>query len=95
MVIPNMMAEFGAKNAYLAPDEKVFEYLAERRAKKQLSVISEYLPKQLTDGEILAIVSGIKVDCPTADFGTLIRETMKQAAGRADGSRVAALIHSK
>jgi 3-isopropylmalate/(R)-2-methylmalate dehydratase large subunit len=30
MVIPNMMAEFGAKNAYLAPDEKVIAYLAER-----------------------------------------------------------------
>ena len=30
MVIPNMMAEFGAKNAYLAPDEKVFDYLKER-----------------------------------------------------------------
>jgi 3-isopropylmalate/(R)-2-methylmalate dehydratase large subunit len=30
MVIPNMMAEFGAKNAYIAPDEKVFEYLARR-----------------------------------------------------------------
>lgn len=41
MVLPNMMAEFGAKNAYLAPDEKVFGYLAERRAKKQPSVNSE------------------------------------------------------
>ncbi len=30
MVIPNMMAEFGAKNAYLPPDEAVFAYLAER-----------------------------------------------------------------
>ena len=34
MVIPNMMAEFGVKNAYFAPDEKVFEYLAERKAKR-------------------------------------------------------------
>ncbi|NTU62900.1 MAG: 3-isopropylmalate dehydratase large subunit [Chloroflexi bacterium] len=34
MVIPNMMAEFGAKNAYLPPDEAVFSYLAERRAKR-------------------------------------------------------------
>jgi 3-isopropylmalate/(R)-2-methylmalate dehydratase large subunit len=34
MVIPNMMAEFGAKNAYLPPDEKVFDYLAERRARR-------------------------------------------------------------
>ena len=30
MVIPNMMAEFGAKNAYLPPDDKVFDYLGQR-----------------------------------------------------------------
>ncbi len=30
MVIPNMMAEFGAKNSYLAPDEQTVGYLAER-----------------------------------------------------------------
>jgi len=35
MVIPNMMAEFGAKNAYLPPDEAVFEYLAERKVRRQ------------------------------------------------------------
>ncbi len=34
MVIPNMMAEFGAKTAYLPPDEHVFQYLAERRARR-------------------------------------------------------------
>lgn len=31
MVIPNMMAEFGVKNAYLPPDDAVFEWLAERK----------------------------------------------------------------
>ena len=30
MVIPNMMAEAGAKNAYLEPDEAVFDWLAQR-----------------------------------------------------------------
>ncbi len=30
MVIPNMMAESGAKNAYLEPDDAVFEWLARR-----------------------------------------------------------------
>ncbi len=35
MVIPNMLAEFGVKNAYLPPDEAVFEYLAERKARRQ------------------------------------------------------------
>lgn len=40
MVIPNMMAEFGAKNAYLPPDEAVFDFLAERRARRQKSDVS-------------------------------------------------------
>ncbi len=31
MVIPNMMAEFGVKNAYLPPDDEVFEWLARRK----------------------------------------------------------------
>jgi 3-isopropylmalate/(R)-2-methylmalate dehydratase large subunit len=35
MVIPNMLAEFGVKNAYLPPDEAVFEYLAERRVRRR------------------------------------------------------------
>ena len=32
MVLPNMMAESGAKNAYLTPDERVFEWVARRLA---------------------------------------------------------------
>jgi len=35
MVLPNMMAEFGAKNAYIAPDEKTARYLAERRVARE------------------------------------------------------------
>lgn len=34
MVLPNLMAEFGAKNAYLPPDESVFDYLAPRLARR-------------------------------------------------------------
>jgi 3-isopropylmalate/(R)-2-methylmalate dehydratase large subunit len=34
MVIPNMMAEFGVKNAYLPPDDAVFDWLAERLARR-------------------------------------------------------------
>ena len=32
MVIPNMMAEFGVKTAYMAPDAQTFAYLAARQA---------------------------------------------------------------
>lgn len=34
MVIANFMAEFGAKNAYLPPDDAVFDWLAPRRARR-------------------------------------------------------------
>jgi homoaconitate hydratase family protein len=37
MVIPNMMAEFGAKNAYLPPDGAVFDYLNDRLARRGAS----------------------------------------------------------
>ena len=37
MVIPNMMAEAGAKNAYLEPDDAVFDWLAERLAARSLA----------------------------------------------------------
>ncbi len=36
MVLPNMMAEFGAKNSYIAPDERVIEYLVERKYRRDL-----------------------------------------------------------
>jgi len=35
MVLPNQMAEFGVKTAYIAPDAKVFDYLATRKAKRE------------------------------------------------------------
>ncbi|MFN8376395.1 MAG: 3-isopropylmalate dehydratase large subunit [Anaerolineae bacterium] len=33
-VIPNMMAEFGAQNAYLPPDQLVFDYLEHKRTRE-------------------------------------------------------------
>ncbi len=36
MVLPNMMAEFGAKNSYIAPDERVLDYLVERKYRRDL-----------------------------------------------------------
>lgn len=35
MTLANMMAEFGVKNAYLPPDEQVFDWLAERLARRE------------------------------------------------------------
>jgi 3-isopropylmalate/(R)-2-methylmalate dehydratase large subunit len=40
MVVPNMMAEFGAKNAYMPPDDAVFAYLDARLARRGLAATS-------------------------------------------------------
>jgi 3-isopropylmalate/(R)-2-methylmalate dehydratase large subunit len=86
MVIPNMMAEFGVKNAYLAPDDAVFDYLASRvsgradRAACEASALradpgAEYLAEYAVD---LAAVD------PTvaAPHGVDRRMTLAEAAGR-------------
>jgi 3-isopropylmalate/(R)-2-methylmalate dehydratase large subunit len=43
MVLPNMMAEFGAKNSYIAPDEKVIDYLSVRQARRNQALEIERL----------------------------------------------------
>lgn len=64
------------------------------KEKFELELIGDYLPKQLTDEEILAVISQVKAANPGAEFGTLMKETMKQIAGRADGGRVVAFLAS-
>jgi 3-isopropylmalate/(R)-2-methylmalate dehydratase large subunit len=47
MVIPNVMAEFGVKNAWLAPDDAIFNYLASRpsgRATREACLASALYP---------------------------------------------------
>lgn len=65
------------------------------KEKFELSVIEEYLPRQLSDEELKAIVIEVKSVNPSGDFGTLMRETMKKVSGQADGKRVATLLHPK
>ena len=60
----------------------------------ELSVIEEFLPKQLTDEEIKAIIDEVKTANTNGDFGTLMKETMAKAAGRAEGGRVAKMIQT-
>lgn len=42
MVIPNLMAEFGAKNAYLPPDDVIFQWLAGRLAARDGGSITHH-----------------------------------------------------
>ncbi len=45
MVLPNLMAEAGVKNAYMPPDEKVFLWLAERVARREEDAVANVYAK--------------------------------------------------
>lgn len=62
------------------------------KEKYELSVIEEYLPKQLTDEELKAIITEVKSANPNGDFGTLMKAVMARVAGRAEGGKVAMLL---
>jgi 3-isopropylmalate/(R)-2-methylmalate dehydratase large subunit len=86
MVIPNMMAEFGVKNAYLAPDDAVFDWLAARpsgRAPRKDCEATALYPdpdaEYLAEYEIDLSAIGPLVAAP---HGVDQRRTLTEAAGR-------------
>ena len=56
-----------------------------------LSIIFEYLPKELSRDEVLAIVKDLK-EKGFNDFSSLMRESMKAVHGRSDGKMVGDVI---
>jgi len=66
---------------------------AEETAKIQ--VMEKYLPAQLNDDELKAIVEKVVAEAgDTSNPGRLVGSVMKQVAGRADGQRVKQMVES-
>lgn len=63
--------------------------LAEKE-KAQLRVLEQYLPKQLTDEELSALIA--PVAAAGGDFGPLMGKAMAAVKGGADGGRVSAIL---
>ena len=63
----------------------------------QVAVIESYLPKQLSDDELRAVVSEIIVRTGAQsikEMGKVIGLAQKQLAGRAEGAKIAAIAKS-
>lgn len=71
------------------------EDLAENE-KKELEILSAYLPDQLTNDEIAKVVDEVIVEVGRdADFGRVIGQVMAKVKGRADGGAVSAVVRQK
>lgn len=69
------------------------EMVAEEEEK--IAIMENYLPEQLSDEELDVIVSKVVESAEDKNMGKLIGAAMKEVAGKADGSRVSALVRAK
>jgi len=63
--------------------------------KRELEIIMEFLPKQISDDEIKLVISNIieQVGAKTSqEMGKVMGPAMKQLAGKADGTKVQAIV---
>lgn len=69
-----------------------------QRERAELEVIEAYLPAQLDDAELAAIVSDAIAETGATtpkQMGEVMRAALAKTGGRADGARVAALVRSQ
>ncbi|HEY9668868.1 MAG TPA: GatB/YqeY domain-containing protein [Coleofasciculaceae cyanobacterium] len=71
--------------------------LADKEA-QELAIIEEYLPKQLSDEEVSAVIDETIASVGAAsmkDMGKVMGPVMQKLKGRADGQKVQAMVKEK
>lgn len=68
------------------------------KEKKELEIISKYLPKQLSDREvedvIVAVIKNVSAS-GMKDMGQVMAEAMKELKGKTDGKKVQQIVRMK
>jgi uncharacterized protein YqeY len=67
-------------------------------AEAELAIVGEFLPAEMSDTELEAIVAAVVAETGASgpqDMGRVMKEVMPRTAGRADGSRVSAMVKRK
>ncbi|NSW76219.1 MAG: GatB/YqeY domain-containing protein [Candidatus Atribacteria bacterium] len=66
------------------------------KARREIEVLKEFLPSQLSQEEIVHIVREVLHSCPAgASFGVVMKEVMAQVKGRAEGQVVSAVVRQE
>lgn len=65
------------------------------KTKAEMALIEGYLPAQLSDDELKAIVAKVVAasgEVTAKDFGLVMKKVMEEAKGKADGQKVSAAV---
>jgi len=62
---------------------------------KAAALLKAYLPAEMTDDELTAIVDGVLAETTDKSFGPLMGKVMGRVAGRASGDRVKQMLQTK
>lgn len=64
------------------------------KEKAELAILESYLPKLLSDEEILKLIEEVvrELNATKKDFGLVMKTVMQKVAGRAEGSKVNELV---
>jgi uncharacterized protein YqeY len=68
------------------------------KEREELAIIEEYLPKQLSDQEVTAIIEEILVEVGATsakDFGKVMGAATKRLKGQADGKKIQEIVKEK
>jgi len=68
---------------------------AQANEEQELKTLSAYLPEEMSEAEVKAIVEAVVAEKGTDNMGMLIGEVVKRTDGRADGGMVAKLVKEK
>ncbi len=58
----------------------------------KLKVLEEYLPEQMSDGEVQTIIDEVLQKVENPQIGPMIGQVMAKVQGKADGGQVASLV---
>lgn len=64
------------------------------KEEKELDIIQEFLPKQISDEEIKKIITEVISQSENKEFGIIMKSVMPRLRGLADGGRISAMVKS-
>lgn len=70
------------------------EYPAERRAplEKEIRIVEEFLPRQLSDDELIAVIRREVSATSERNFGALMKQMQVKLSGQANGKAISAAL---